>query len=80
MSNLYTISINGRTYYLEGNIPETTYEEVESIINSIPIKYGDSGHSEYLEQLINEIYNKLNIKLSIRKIKRVFRVCNWNQF
>ena len=73
MNNLYTVSINGRTHYLEGNIPETMYEEIESIINSIPTQYGDSGHSEYLEQVINEIYNKLNIKLSIKKIEHVFR-------
>lgn len=73
MENLYAIVINGTTYFLKGIIPQSSYNEVEKIVNSITISESDANCSLYLEQITEKLKIKLQVNVTPINVKYVFR-------
>ena len=69
--HLYAFSIRGKTLFFSGIIPEGMFEDVERIANEVA---GNAANEEFVLQLVENLFDKLEIKLEHCPIEYVFRV------
>ncbi len=72
MQNLYTLTVNGDTFYYLGYIPEEKYDEVNDVIKNIPINPNDQNNQDFNHCLVSEMA-KRDIAVSVTEIQYVFR-------
>lgn len=73
MKKIYLLAIDGRMYYLAGNILPTQYELIDQIVNKIDIDTVQNKYTAFLDSFFNEVKNTLGVNLSLLKVEYIFR-------
>lgn len=71
MIHLYAFSIRGKTLFFSGTIPEGMFKDVERIANEVA---RNVTNEEFVLQLVENLFYKLEIKVEHCPIEYVFRV------
>lgn len=70
---LYTLAINGNTFYFLGQIDEKLYLRIDSLIEDINVDLYDNEYENFCTKFTTLVKTTFNIDLKLLRIKYVFR-------
>lgn len=75
MDSLYALTINGNMLFLNGNLSEKDYLEIDRIAKQFQANSGNSkNYKDTVQDFITTIQQTLNVTLSEIPLKYVFRI------